>query len=359
MKNTSALLAALFVAFTPCRAQTPATLDFEVAEWNFGEIREEAGPVSHSFGFTNVAAHPVAIDRVSVSCGCTTPEFPRTPLAPGAEAHIKVTFDPEGQLPGDFSKSVTVTSGGGKSRTILTIKGRIIPRPRSVEEDFPHSMGGGLRLSAATLAFRTVAQGGAAAMTTDYINTGTRAITLAFLNDEPSGLLDIHAPETVCAGCRGTITLTYDLTKREHYGPAHDVLRPVVDGEVSTRTLYTAMTGVDDFSRVDAVTAPRFFLEAQFHDFGEVRRRTVPYIMTMTASNEGAEELRIRSVETPRGVRTSLRSGMVIRPGESLPFEVMFYSAKYSPGEVRESVRLVVNDPLRPTREIRIIAIIR
>jgi hypothetical protein len=359
MKNASILLAALFVAFTPCAAQGPQSLKFGAAEHDFGEIREEAGPVSHSFTFENAASHPVAIDRVSASCGCTTPEYPRAPVAMGGKAHIEVTFDPWGQLPGDFSKTILVTSDGGRSRTTLTIKGRIIPRRLSVEEEFPHDMGGGLRLSENMAAFRTVPQGAAAAMTTRYVNASDKTLTLALSNDEPSGLLEVHAPETIGPGDKGTITLTYDLTAKAHYGPAHDVLRPVVDGVPSAKTLYAAMTGVDDFSGVSDMTAPRFFLDASFHDFGQVRRRTVPYVLRMTASNEGAEPLHIRSVAPARGVQTTLRDGMSIAPGEQLPFEVMFYSSKYSAGEVTESIRIVVNDPLRPTREIRIKAIIK
>jgi hypothetical protein len=55
----------------------------------------------------------------------------------------------------------------------------------------------------------------------------------------------------------------------------------------------------------------------------------------------------------------SLRAGMTIAPGAELPFEVMFYSNRFPAGQVRESILLVVNDPTRPTREIRVAATIR
>jgi hypothetical protein len=186
-------------------------------------------------------------------------------------------------------------------------------------------------------------------------------VTLAFEAEpgEQSGLLDVFAPESVCAGCRGNITFTYDLTEKSAYGPLHDVTRPVVDGVPSAKTIYTAMTGIDDFTGVDAALAPRFTLNASFHDFGEVRRRTVPYTYRLTATNESPAELHIRSVTTAEGFQSTLRAGMTIAPGGSLPFELIFYSSRYEPGVVRESITVVVDDPVRPTREIRMAAIIK
>ncbi len=358
MKTAYIVLAALFVSFTPVSAQDASPLRFEITEWSFGDIREEGGTVSHVFGFTNGGSTPVSIDRVVASCGCTTPEYPKTPIAPGGKAHIEVTFDPTG-MPGGFSKSINVISGGGKNRDLLTITGSVIPRPKTIAEEFPYDMGGGLRISANLLAFRSVAQGQSTAMVIGYANTAAETITLAFETTEQSGLLDVHAAETVCAGCRGDITFTYDLTEKTAYGQVYDVVKPIVNGTPSARTIYSTMTGVDDFLDVDMALAPRFFIDASYHDFGEVRRRPMPYIFRQTATNEGSSELHIRSVSASDGLKSTLRGGMTIAPGAELPFEVILYTNKYPPGEINESIRLVVDDPMRPTREIRITAVIK
>jgi hypothetical protein len=360
MKTLYIALGALSVAFAPlpALAQEPSGLSFEVTEWSFGDIREEAGPVSHTFQFTNSGSTPAVIDRVVASCGCTTPEYPRTPVAPGAKGSIEVTFDPRG-MPGDFSKSIAVISGGGKSRDFLIIKGHVTPRPKSIEEQFPHDAGGGLRIDGDMLAFRLIPQGSSSAMVVSYINNSAKPVALSFEAEEQSGLLDVFAPETICAGCRGNITFTYDLSAKTAWGPRHDVTRLVIDGTPSTKTVYTAMTGIDDFSGADIASAPSLSLDASYHDFGEVRRRTVPYTFRLTAINEGKGELHIRSVSQAAGLQTSLREGMTIPAGGSLPFEVMFYTGRYSHGQVRESLSVVVDDPVRPTREIRISAIIK
>jgi hypothetical protein len=360
MKSVITLLAVLFVGFTLPDATQQGPLHFAVPEWDFGEIREEAGPVTHTFEFTNTGSAPVAIDRVTASCGCTTPDYPKTPIAPGAKAHIKVTFDPMG-LPGDNSKIVTIVSGGGTHRNYLTVSARVTPRPRTVEEDYPHDMGGGVRLSTTLVTHRSVARGNASSMTTKWINTADRALTLAFNLDEVSGRLDIHSPATLCAGCRGEITFTYDLsnTAVAVYGPLHDVVRPVIDGAPSKKTIYVSATAIDSFTGVDLATAPKLFFDALFHNFGEVRRRPVPYTFRLTASNEGAQTLHIRSVTPGRGLDTTLREGMTLAPGASLPFEVMFYGNRFEPGEVQSTIQIVTDDPMRPVREIRVAAIIK
>ncbi len=340
-------------------AQEPSPLRFAAVEHDFGTIREQDGPVSHTFEFTNRGSSPVSIDRVVVSCGCTTPDYPKSPIQPGRSAKIMVTLDPRG-MPGEFSKSVVVMSGGGKHRDFLIIKGNVIPRPKSIEEQFPHDMGGGLRVSGTMLTFRTVAQGRSSAMAVDFVNTSEKPVQLTFEPVEGSGLVDVYSSsETVCAGCRGAITFTYDLSERTVYGLQYDVTRPVIDGTPSEKTIYTAMTGIDDFDGVDTADAPRFFLSSSFHDFGEVRRRMVPYIHRVVASNEGSGELHIRSVSSPAGLKVTLRDGMTIPPSGELPFEVLFHTAKYSPGEEGQSIHIVVDDPMRPTREIRIAAIVK
>ena len=370
MKSAYILLAALFVCVAPLRTsagtcvrtetQAPEKSPFryDAATWDFGNVREEGGPVSHHFEFTNNGDTPIAIDRVVTSCGCTTPDYPKTPIRPGGSGRIEVIFDPKA-MPGDFTKSISVVSGGGKYRDFLTITGYVIPRPRTVEEDYPHDMGGGLRVSSALLTFRQVAQGRSAMAGAGWVNTSSDAVTLSWEPVEESGLVNVIAPETLCAGCRGEITFTYDLSEKTAYGQIHDVLRPVVNGTASQKTIYTTMTGIDDFEGIDTNLAPRFFLDASFHDFGEVRQRTMPHIFRLTASNEGAEVLHVRSVSAAEGLRCTLRGGMTIAPGASLPFEVIFYSNKYSVGEVRGSIQLVVDDPMRPVREIKITATVK
>ena len=97
------------------------------AIYDFGEINETSGAVTHVFTIKNEGETPLVITRASASCGCTTPEITREPIATGKTGEIKVTFDPTGR-PGPFTKPVTVFSNGTNGSFMLTIKGIVIPK---------------------------------------------------------------------------------------------------------------------------------------------------------------------------------------------------------------------------------------
>lgn len=360
MSAKSISIAVIILACTlPCRAQDDSPLAFRETEWNFGRIEEDGGPAAHEFVFRNAGGVPVAIDRANASCGCTTPTYTHSPVQPGGEGSVIVSFDPMG-YPGSFSKSVVIVSGGGKYQDLLVVKGEVIPRKKTVEEEFPFVLGGGLRVDNAVLTFGQVAQGGVSSKAVKYINTSDKAIKLEAVQEDGSGLLESHIPEAVCGGCRGEITFIYNLTEKTgYYGTIDDAVRLIVDGQPSERTIYASMTGIDDFSSCTPATAPRMTLNGQFHNFGEIRSRTMPYTCRITLTNEGEGLLNIRSVSDKPGLRATIRGGMSVAPGASLPFELLLYSGKYHRGELFETITVVTDDPIRPVREIRISAKIK
>mgnify|MGYP002350197931 FL=1 len=81
---------------------------------------------SCEFNFTNKGKTPLVLNDVKASCGCTVPEWTRTPIAPGEKGTIKVTYNTNNQ--GAFSKSITVNSNAINSPLILSIKGNVTPK---------------------------------------------------------------------------------------------------------------------------------------------------------------------------------------------------------------------------------------
>lgn len=357
-------IAAFFLLFVlsgngKVAAQSNASFVFEGTEWDFGRIREADGPVSHTFRFVNGGKKPILIDRVTTSCGCTTPSYSRAPIMPGAEGTIEVTFDPTGR-PDSFRKEIYVISEKGRCRDLLVIRGEVIPRPRTVEDDYPYYMVSGIRFDETTFAFRTLPQGGTRSMVVRYVNTSDRELPLAFSFTEQSGLLRIDAPESVCAGCRGEITLTYSLPEGEdHYGLFHDNVILSAGGKESERSLYTSAIGVDDFARQSNEIAPRLSIEGQYHDFGSIRRREEPYTCRVTFENRGEEPLIVRYAETKPELKSDIEEGLRLEPGESRVFEVSFDTSDRMLGDYLGTLSVIVNDPLRPMRTIRIVARIR
>ncbi|MCC6251001.1 MAG: DUF1573 domain-containing protein [Bacteroidia bacterium] len=85
------------------------------------------------FNFKNSGKEPLIISNAQGSCGCTVPQWPKEPIAPGGTGVIKVTYDTK--RIGAFTKTVTITSNAQTSSKVLTIKGMVNDIP--AEETFP------------------------------------------------------------------------------------------------------------------------------------------------------------------------------------------------------------------------------
>ncbi|MCH5235241.1 MAG: DUF1573 domain-containing protein [Muribaculaceae bacterium] len=107
--------------------KTKAQIKFEQTTFDFGNIKEDGGKVSHDFTFTNVGTEPLKITDARAECGCTRPEYPKEEIAPGDSAVIKVTYNPLGR-PGGFTKVVTVRCTGNPGKVNLKIRGTVLPK---------------------------------------------------------------------------------------------------------------------------------------------------------------------------------------------------------------------------------------
>jgi outer membrane biosynthesis protein TonB len=117
-------------AETPTTAEPKTTvgpdISFEKTVHDYGTIEKGANG-DCEFAFTNVGDEPLILSDVKASCGCTTPSWPREPIAPGEKGTIKVHYDT--QRMGSINKSVTVTSNGKTDRVVLRITGNITAPP--------------------------------------------------------------------------------------------------------------------------------------------------------------------------------------------------------------------------------------
>ena len=107
--------------------KSKAQIKFDETVYNFGNIKEDGGKVTHEFPFTNVGSEPLKITDARAECGCTKPEFPKEEIAPGESGVIKVTYNPLGR-PGGFTKVVTVRCTGNPGKVNLKIRGTVLPK---------------------------------------------------------------------------------------------------------------------------------------------------------------------------------------------------------------------------------------
>ncbi len=73
---------------------------------NLGNLQK--GQVAEiTWKFKNTGDKPLYITNVTAGCGCTTPDIPKEPIAPGAESLIKAKFNSE-NFSGHVTKEVYV-----------------------------------------------------------------------------------------------------------------------------------------------------------------------------------------------------------------------------------------------------------
>ncbi|TCC89388.1 DUF1573 domain-containing protein [Pedobacter frigiditerrae] len=143
MKNLFIILLAL-IAFTGCKQKsklddkvaavassstaTVAEADapkvkFEKEIYDFGVITQ-GEKVQFDFKFKNTGKTPLIITDATATCGCTVPEYPKTPIKPGEEGLIKVVFDSAGKI-GMQDKQVTIFSNANPEADKLHLVGEV------------------------------------------------------------------------------------------------------------------------------------------------------------------------------------------------------------------------------------------
>ncbi|HEV7230237.1 MAG TPA: DUF1573 domain-containing protein [Bacteroidia bacterium] len=91
---------------------------------DFGKITQ-GERVKYAFKFKNTGGSELIISDAHGSCGCTVPEIPKKPVAPGEEAVIGVEFNSEGKR-GMNEKTVTIISNANPHTKVITIKAEVM-----------------------------------------------------------------------------------------------------------------------------------------------------------------------------------------------------------------------------------------
>ncbi|WP_295655496.1 DUF1573 domain-containing protein [uncultured Mucilaginibacter sp.] len=102
---------------------TLTAIKFTEIAFDFGKIKQGAS-VTHNFTFINSGKAPLIISDATATCGCTKPEWPKTPVNPGEQGTIKVTFNSEGKS-GLQDKMITVTANTNPADNMVHLVGEV------------------------------------------------------------------------------------------------------------------------------------------------------------------------------------------------------------------------------------------
>ncbi|MBO4942297.1 MAG: DUF1573 domain-containing protein [Muribaculaceae bacterium] len=326
-------------------------------EHNFGAFDEETGPVTAEFKIVNTGNEPVEILAARASCGCTTPKYPRTPIAPGDTAVVAVTYDPAGR-PGQFTKYVGVDLSAGLESIKLYIKGTVVGSRESVKHRFPVSADQWLSLSRNAVMFGQLKKGMTRTFNLHGYNLSGNTLHPTITNLPEYISVDV-VPEETAPGDQVTFILYFNSAKCPDYGLVADTL--LVSSDPLSSTVYqlpvTALVS-EDFGKMSPqqlAKAPVAVLDKDKIDFGKIDRSGKALKDKVSLKNEGKSQLVVRRVySTDPGVKVSV-SKPIVKPGKTVDINIELDPSQI-PGDILNyRVALVCNDPANPTQTIRLV----
>jgi len=104
-------------------SSAPTSVKWKSETIDIGEI-PQGTPKPIEFEFKNTGNDPIVVVSAQGSCGCTSVDFPKTPVLPGTTTKITATFNAANK--GSFTKTVTVKLASEETPVVLTFKGVVI-----------------------------------------------------------------------------------------------------------------------------------------------------------------------------------------------------------------------------------------
>jgi hypothetical protein len=346
MKKLVLVVAMLVVSMNLKSQYSITTLKFSETQHDFGVFREESGRQTFDFVVANTGSQPLVIQKVTASCGCTTPSWTKSPIPPGGKGKVTAIYDPV-NLPGVFNKTLTVYTNTKPASTTLTIKGEVTPREKTVEELFTFPVGK-IRFESNNLAFTNVKKTGIKNKEMQIINTTSSPVKVEF-EALPAHLKIKAEPEILKPGQKGLVIGTYDATKTDGWGYVNDMVKIKLNGVIQENVFYYISANlVEDFSSLtkdDLASAPVFKPLTTTANLGKIKGSS-QYDVEYKFTNEGKRDLIIRHIRSTCGCTAVQQEnqGIGIKPGESSSIKAVFNSGGYK-GNVTKVIYVYTNDP--------------
>ena len=109
---------------TTSSAANAPVMNFEKLTHDFGKIKS-GDKVTYDFKFTNTGKSPLIVTDARASCGCTKPAWPHTPVKPGDNGVINVTFNSAGRM-GLQDKQITITANTVPAENMVHLIGEVL-----------------------------------------------------------------------------------------------------------------------------------------------------------------------------------------------------------------------------------------
>ncbi|MEI6048049.1 MAG: DUF1573 domain-containing protein [Bacteroidota bacterium] len=346
MKKLCLFISLLVFGATGFAQLAQTKMQISSTEHDFGTFKEEAGRQTFDFIVTNTGTDPLVIQNVVASCGCTTPDWTRQPIAAGAKGKVTAIYDPKDR-PGPFNKTLSVYANTKPEVVVLVIKGEVTAHEKTIEELFTFPVGA-VRFESQQLAFTNIKKTEKKIRVMQLVNTSTAPVKVEF-DGLPAHLAIKANPETLKPGEKGLIEGSYDASKNAGWGNVNDMIKIKLNGVVQENVFYYVSANlVEDFSSLskdELANAPVFKVASTTFDLGKIKGSTQNEV-EFKFTNEGKSDLIIRHIRATCGCTAVQQGnqGVGIKPGESSSIKATFSSGSYN-GKVTKAIYVYTNDP--------------
>lgn len=352
MKKTLLTIVSLFLSLT---LWAQAKIEFEKSVHDFGSFPEAQATAECIFKFKNTGKAPLLIVKAKATCGCTVPEYPKAPIAPGASGEIRVTYSAVGR-PGAFNKSIKITTNATPADYSLTIKGNVIGEADRSEYKYYIN---GLYLKTISTDMGKITKGAKKSVSLDTWNGTDRTLTIMISN--VADYMQVRAlPNILKPGEKGKIEITYDSKLSNNWGTQVDEFL-VTSERPNSRTINKKIT-VNSFVAEDFSKQGSKIPEAEFEkvlvNFGEIAGANVSQ-QAIALSNKGKETLIVRTISSSSSVVNAKIAKSEIKTGSSATLSITINPVKSKSRIVNETITIVTNDPKNPEIKVQITAILK
>jgi hypothetical protein len=365
----------LFFLYFPgiITAQNNAGFSIDEPTHDFGVIAEANGLASHTFIVKNTGADPLVITRVTVSCGCTHPDWTKSPIEPGKTGEVTISYNPNGR-PGPFLKSVAVISNAKNKRTLLYVKGSVMPKPAIVATqpaiNYPYNIGP-LKLQTKTIQYSSIRPGETLEEKISVKNESENPLTI-HIGKFPAYLAAEAKPVALKPNETGEIRILFCTDKAKQMGRIHTTLPIEIESDGNKKntegTIEIAANVIDNFAKLsaaDKAKAPAIHFSSTLVDFGKLPGKSgsiIPLIggsgkasETFAITNTGKSVLSIYSVTCDNEFVDISGRKKELKPGTTAEYKVSI-RPKEIKTKLEAFINIVCNDPNGPVRLIKVMA---
>lgn len=337
-----------------------------VAQWtdtvhDYGTFHELDGEQLGSFEVINAGDVPLVILRVQPTCGCTVAEFTSTPIAPGKNGMVEVTYSPTGR-PGPFEKTVWVYTNTTPERTRLTIKGITVGSATTVSKYFPETTGH-LMSTKSTLAAGEVEKGLVRNNVVTAYNPSLDTIAISFDNNT-SHINIVAKPDTIVPGGISTICFFFNSQRTPVWGINDDTLTMIShpvgnDADTLKSTFNIVANVVEDFSHLtdeERANAPvcSVMTDKILLNDGELAGLD-PVVATMPFKNTGKSDLVVHRIMTLDKALGASCNKTLVKPGDEAIVTIKISPTKIKGEVLNSEFTIISTDPVNPRITVRVV----